>query len=40
MEYTKEVKKLLEAIKDKQEQIRKCEKKKTNLEEDVTKREK
>ena len=40
MEYSKEVKKLLKAIKDKQEQIRQSEKKKTNLEEDVTKREK
>ena len=40
MEYSKEVKKLLKAIKDKQEQNRQSEKKKTNLEEDVTKREK
>ena len=40
MEYSKEVKKLLKTIKDKQEQIRQSEKKKTNLEEDVTKREK
>ena len=40
MEYSKEVKKLLKAIKDKQEQIRQSEKKKTNFEEDVTKREK
>ena len=40
MEYSKEVKKLLKAIEDKQEQNRQSEKKKTNLEEDVTKREK
>ena len=38
MEYSKEVKKLLNAIKDKQEQNRQSEKK-TNLE-DVTKRQK
>ena len=40
MEYSKEVKKLFKDIKDKQEQNRQSEKKKTNLEEDVTKREK
>ena len=40
MEYSKEVKKLLKAIKDKQEQNREIEKKKTDLEEDVTTREK
>ena len=40
MEYSKELKKLLKAIKDKQEQNRQSEKKKTNLEEDVTKRKK
>ena len=39
MEYSKEVKKLLKAIKDKQEQNRESEKK-TDLEEDVTTREK
>ena len=40
MEYSKEVKTLLKAIKDKEEQNRQSKKKKTNLEEDVTKREK
>ena len=40
MEYSKEVKNLLKAIKDKQEVNKESEKKKTDLEEDVTKREK
>ena len=40
MEYSKEVKKLLKAIKDKQEENKESEKKKTDLEEDVTRREK
>ena len=40
MEYSKEVNKLLKAIKEKQEQIRQSEKKKSNLEEDVNKRQK
>ena len=40
MEYSKEVKKLLKAINEKQEQIRQSEKKKSNLEEDVNKRQK
>ena len=40
MEYSKEVKKLLKAIKDKKEENKESEKKKTDLEEDVTRREK
>ena len=40
MEYSKEVKKLLKAIRDKQEVNKESEKEKTDLEEDVTKREK
>ena len=40
MEYSKEVKKLLKAINDKQEENMESEKKKSDLEEDVTRREK
>ena len=40
MEYSKEVKRLLKAIKDKQEENMESEKKKTDLQEDVTRREK
>ena len=40
MEYSKEVTKLLKAIKDKQEENKNSEKKKTDLEDDVTRREK
>ena len=40
MEYSKELKKLLKAIKDKEKENMESEKKKTDLEEDATRREK
>ena len=40
MEYSKDVKKLLKAIKNKEEENMESEKKKTDLEEEVTRREK